>query len=231
MMRKRLKVLMIFCVTLLLVALGIQISASSQSAQSLENIHVPIPSVSDLQLKYGTERNLSSADVRNLYNKLITDVGEKWERDVFEYNRDAMEQDLPSDHVEDEIQSQHIIIPKKIERIIPVDALARGCNLLRHRIKIYCRARDSETSPIFLAVRDFWVHGISALFDAHRADVSMRELSSEVTSCIAENEDRPCPSYDMLRHAKGCSDDAIIASAKKSNKWYNDFARREEFAS
>ena len=221
---KKIAYSLIFC---LLVLLGVQIITNVQSAKTIREVQVPIPSISDLQREYGEERNLTSGDVRSLYNKLISDISQKWENEVLEFNRHSMELDLPSDHTGSTDFDRQVIIPKKVERLIPINTIARGLNLLRHRIRLYCRTRDAEVSPIVLALRDVWVHGVAGMLDWTHPDNLVHRVGVEVPSCLMGNENMPCPSYDALKHGRNHDDESIIHSAHRTNEWYNQFAKKE----
>ncbi|KNH06974.1 hypothetical protein XU18_2245 [Perkinsela sp. CCAP 1560/4] len=211
-------------ISLLLIVLAIQTVSNFQSSRLIVDVRVPIPTVDDLQQSYGIDRNLTSGDVRALYHKIITEVGQKWERDVIQHNCKSMATDDPSDHIDDSLDNSHVIIPRKVVRIVPGNTVARGCNLLRHRIRLYCRSRDAEVSPVMLSLRDAWVHGVLGMFgDASSPDSFLRGLTVELPSCLANGEDRPCPSYDTLRNVKGKRDDEIIDSSWRSNPWYDKY--------
>ena len=144
-------------------------------------INVPIPTIAALRAQYGNDRNLTSKETRDLYHKLINEIGKPWEQ-------------------------------KAKDSGTVVRGLAVGCNLLRHRLRLYARERDTETSAYLLAVRDVWVHCIAKL--------NMQSLL-DIPSCLLMLEDFSCPSLAALEVRKGQKDEVILASVWKSNEGYD----------
>lgn len=179
-------------------------SANSCSVKSADfTASLPWNSISGLKKKYGEGANLNGRKVRELYkNDLIDGTLHSWVEE-------KLSKKVP------EKSSQ----PQQEQKISPQEEqdIATSCSKMRWQARLYSRSRH-ELHPFsteYLGLRDAWVHGIG------------KKSWRNFVSCIAQNEEYPCPGVADL--ALGGLDDGedtkwsqkVLSSCRKSNEFYN----------
>lgn len=179
---------------LLIVVAAVAWEAWNGYQQNLHAASVVIPSIADLRQTYGAEQNLTHEQTRQLYLRIIK---------------------------EQKIIRGDEKMPASMTVAAWEQSQAMTCNLLRWRIRLYCRSRDHDggafVGKFLLPLRDaFWhalnKHSIAALMD--------------IPACLMSSENRPCPSYGALRARK--SSKQILDSCWKTSSVFDRWADTEE---
>ncbi|RNF00012.1 uncharacterized protein Tco025E_08900 [Trypanosoma conorhini] len=158
----------------------------------------------ELKAKFGDARNLDHTETRKLYNSLLTEI-----REHFNRQKNALQ---------------------AAEQAISCNALRWRARLYaRSRDGTYTIPILTDW---FLQLRDSYVHGLrylpksflQDLTTALAGDFSFRRsglVIRQIRECIFPSVDSMgCPSYQFLRQIKGKSDEDVLASCTESNLWY-----------
>jgi hypothetical protein len=149
-----------------------------------------VPSVSQLQNLYQQPvLGLNESETRCLYLRVLEDRQEALERALapFVANLDAATTD---------------------QQVLRLEQVARAHHMLRHRVRLYARSRDSSilNQLIFYPFRDPFVYGLvrhgwgDTLFALFwKPDVSdLLARVQETAVCMRQSEHMPCPSYALI---------------------------------
>lgn len=106
------------------------------------------------------------------------------------------------------------------------EVVAIGCNLIRHRIKVYVRSRQASLAWT-LRLRDAWAHGVVPFFAAlmellsdPRSFDRARVLAPllDIPFCLMQHPDYPCPSIMSLAARKRGDYQAIAGRCFHTNE-------------